>query len=222
MKNKIICLLATLFVAFIIFSCTDDDKGRETLSGKWNYKNPHFALEYEGDSVALNMGPLGYQAMAIEDINHMFPVIAHEKMGEYFKGIDFRAGGEMVIYMEMGNGIADSLKASYRQDGGLIGVTLDVADLERLSGSKINIPEISFHCQQDQENLTLYFDKAYVQFISQMMLDKLLDMMLPAIIPNYDKISPMGQMAMKKSMKEQINGILIKIKKLEVGINLTR
>lgn len=222
MKNKITCLLTALFIVLTICSCTDNDNEHKTLSGKWNYKNPHFTLEYEGDSVGLNMGPLGYQAMAIKDINRMFPVIAHEKMSEYFKGIDFRTGGEMMIYMEMGNGIADSLKASYKQDRGLIGVTLDAADMERLTGSKISIPEISFHCLQEQDNLILYFDKAYVQFISQMMLDKLLDMMLPAVIPNYDKIPPMGQIAMKASMKEQINGVLFKTQKLEIGVNMSR
>ena len=167
------------------------------------------------------MGMAGNLTMAPQEISNLFIYFAGEKMGDYFKGISFRTHESMFIHMELGNGTQDSLKASYRQHNGLVGITLDANDLKRLTGMYIPIPEISFHYLIDNGKMTLYLDKSYIQFLTATMIDQVLDMMLPSIIPNFDRIPEMAQKAMKASFKKQINEILEKTQELEIGINLT-
>lgn len=226
MKNTFIFFLF-LFVGVIFYSsCSDDNSSNDKLpidSGTWYYQSPHFAFDYAEDSVRIEMGsPNNTKAWAVKDIQQDFPTIAHEKMGAYFKGIKFLPDNKLSIRMQFADGKQDSLKASYSLSSDLLEVSLDAEDLERISGKKLDIPRISFNYSEEEEQLKLFFGKTYIQAIASMMMDTLLDMLLPSLIPAYPSMPDAVKTMIASAFKSQVNQILQNTRTLEIGLNLSR
>ncbi len=226
MKNKTFYSIITLCIAFIGFSCTNsEDDQNNVLAGIWNYQSPHFAFEYSEDSIAFDMGMGGKKSLSAEDLNSMFYGMAQEKMGAYFNGIQFVSANELKVRMQMASGDADSLKATYIGKGDIIEIELDTTDLGRINGKTMNIPKISFKYTADAEQMTMYFDKSYVTMLWAMMHDQLLDMMIPMMI-DIEQVPERARDAMlaavKVSFKAQIDNILDKTQKIEIGMIFKR
>lgn len=226
MKNTLFSLLSLFSLVCMTYSCQDDNENgtADIGTGSWYYESPHFVFDYSSDYIRINMGsPANTKSWAVEDIKRSFPLLADEKMKAYFEGIDFLSEDQMNIKMQFAEGRKENLKANYRLKDHFLEVSLDAGDLERLSGKKLNIPKISFRYISSAEgNLTLCFDKIYVTAMASMMLDQILDMVLPSLIPAYPHLPEIAQSAIAASFKTQVNQILEQTRTLEIGINLKR
>lgn len=204
MKNVSIYLISILFLGII--AC-EDSTSEKAPAGTWNYESAYLQFEYSQDTVQLNMGPMGNIKASVEDINKKFPAIADNYMGKYFKGIDFVNASELRINMQMGDGSAESLKASYKIKGDLIEITLDTDDLKRLTGMSLEIPAISFKWSYpyDDNTLALYFTQEYATICLHSMLPKMLPML---------GLPPMAQAALTAQIEEILGGT----RKLDLGV----
>lgn len=226
MKNKLFHSITVLCMALIGFSCSDDDtKNTKDLLGAWGYVSPHFVFEYAQDSVVVTMDKGKPKAWAVKDIRTNFLDMAQEKMGDYFRGMEFVNEKELNIRMLFADGAEDQLKASYLCKNDIVQVSLDTADIKRLTGKTLNIPKISFKYSIEGGQMQMYLDKSYIQSIVSMMTDQLVKMLVPMMI-DLDKIPelvrPAVTKAMEEELKNQIPGILEQVKQLEIGINLGR
>lgn len=218
MKNQFIRFIVVAFVVVLGFSCSDDDSNISSLSGKWSYTDPYMVFDYEKPTVDFTMGSAGSRSFTPKQVIDYYMVFGGEKMKNYFTGVNFRADNQLMIYMKKANNVQDSLKARYRLSGDLVGISIDTADLRRVSGMRIPPLEISFHYSQSGDNMMLYIGKEYLELLVRTQMDMILNMALPQFIPNYDRIPPVGQAAMKASFKNQINVILENTTRLEVGV----
>lgn len=222
MKTKLIYSLAILFIAFMGFSCDDKDDKTPDIAGAWNYENPHFVFEYAQDSISVTMAQGKKKSIAVEDLKAIFLNMATEKMKDYFTGVEFNAGNQMKIKMQLKDGAESSLKATYIQSDDVIGVTLDADDLQALTGTSMQIPSISFKYTVSQDHLLMYFDQVYVQTVVSMMQNKIVDMLLPIMGVDVSQLPESVVNQIKEGIKAQIPVILDNIIRLEIGFNLTR
>lgn len=219
MKNVIYLVLTTIAVLNLT-SCDDENKDSQKLLGSWKYEKPYFEFEYAQDSIVIDMQGKKIP-MAVEDVKGMFLGMAGEKMGDYFKGIDFISEDQLVINMAMASGDAGSLHAAYKLSGELIEVKLNAEDMKELIGDKgAMIPTISFKYMQTGNQLTVYFDEVYIQTMYATMQDMIVPMIIQAVVKDFSKLPEPAQTAMIQSFKTQITGILDNIIKLRVGFVL--
>ena len=222
MKTKLIYSLAILFIAFMGVSCDDKEDNTPDIAGTWNYGTPHFVFEYAQDSITVTMAQGKKESIAVDDLKSMFLGMATEKMKDYFTGVEFNAGNQMKIKMQMQNGAQSSLNAVYIQSDDVIGVALDTNDLKQLTGTSMQIPAISFKYTVNNNQMLMYFDQVYVQTVISMMQDKFVDMLLPVMGVDASQLPESVVNQIKESIKSQISGILDNVIRLEVGFNLTR
>lgn len=220
MKN-VIYLVLTAIAVLNLTSCEDENKDGEKLLGSWKYEKPYFEFEYAQDSIVIEMYQGKKMALAVEDVKGMFLGMASEKMGDYFKGIDFRSEDELVINMAMASGDSGTLRAAYKLSGELIQVKLNAEDMKELMGDKgAMIPTISFKYLQAGNQLTVYFDEVYIQTMYATMQDMIIPMIIKAMGVDINRLPEPAQTAMIQGIKTQIAGILDNIDKLKVGFVL--
>lgn len=224
MKN-VIYLVLTAIAVLNLTSCDDKNKDGEKLLGSWKYEKPYFEFEYAQDSIVIEMYQGKKMAMAVEDVKGMFLGMASEKMGDYFKGIDFISEDQLVVNMAMASGDSNSLHATYKLSGELIEVKLNAEDMKELMGEKADmIPPFSFKYLQTGNQLTVYFDEVYIQTMYATMQDQIISMIIKAMGIDFSTFPPAQaeqmQSAITQSIKTQIAGILDNIDKLRVGFVL--
>lgn len=220
MKN-VIYLVLTAIAVLNLTSCEDENKDGEKLLGSWKYEKPYFEFEYAQDSIVIEMYQGKKMALAVEDVKGMFLGMASEKMGDYFKGIDFISEGQLVVNMAMASGDSSSLHATYKLSGELIEVKLNAEDMKELMGDKgAMIPTISFKYLLTGNQLTVYFDEVYIQTMYATMQDMIVPMIIKAMGVDFSKLPEQAQAAMIQGIKTQIAGILDNIDKLRVGFVL--
>lgn len=220
MKN-VIYLVLTAIAVLNLTSCDDKNKDGEKLLGSWKYEKPYFEFEYAQDSIVIEMYQGKKMAMAVEDVKGMFLGMASEKMGDYFKGIDFISEDQLVVNMAMASGDSNSLHATYKLSGELIEVKLNAEDMKELMGDKgAMIPTISFKYLQTGNQLTVYFDEVYIQTMYATMQDQIVPMIIKAMGVDFSNQPEQAQTAMIQGIKMQITGILDNIDKLRVGFVL--
>lgn len=220
MKN-VIYLVLTAIAVLNLTSCEDENKDGEKLLGSWKYEKPYFEFEYAQDSIVIEMYQGKKMAMAVEDVKGMFLGMASEKMGDYFKGIDFISEDQLVVNMAMASGDSSSLHATYKLSGELIEVKLNAEDMKELMGDKgAMIPTISFKYLQTGNQLTVYFDEVYIQTMYATMQDQIVPMIIKAMGVDINRLPEQAQTAMIQGIKVQITGILDNIDKLRVGFVL--
>lgn len=220
MKN-VIYLVLTAIAVLNLTSCEDENKDGEKLLGTWKYEKPYFEFEYAQDSIVIEMYQGKKMAMAVEDVKGMFLGMASEKMGDYFKGIDFISEDQVVVNMAMASGDSSSLHATYKLSGELIEVKLNAEDMKELMGDKgAMIPTISFKYLQTGNQLTVYFDEVYIQTMYATMQDQIVPMIIKAMGVDINRLPEQAQTAMIQGIKVQITGILDNIDKLRVGFVL--
>lgn len=220
MKN-VIYLVLTAIAVLNLTSCDDKNKDGEKLLGSWKYEKPYFEFEYAQDSIVIEMYQGKKMAMAVEDVKGMFLGMASEKMGDYFKGIDFISEDQLVVNMAMASGDSNSLHATYKLSGELIEVKLNAEDMKELMGDKgAMIPTISFKYLQTGNQLTVYFDEVYIQTMYATMQDQIVPMIIKAMGVDINSLPEQAQTAMIQGIKVQITGILDNIDKLRVGFVL--
>lgn len=220
MKN-VIYLVLTAIAVLNLTSCEDENKDGEKLLGSWKYEKPYFEFEYAQDSIVIEMYQGKKMALAVEDVKGMFLGMASEKMGDYFKGIDFISEDQLVVNMAMASGDSSSLHATYKLSGELIEVKLNAEDMKELMGDKgAMIPTISFKYLQAGNQLTVYFDEVYIQTMYATMQDMIVPMIIKAMGVDFSKLPEQAQAAMIQGIKTQIAGILDNIDKLRVGFVL--
>lgn len=220
MKN-VIYLVLTAIAVMNLTSCDDKNKDGEKLLGSWKYEKPYFEFEYAQDSIVIEMYQGKKMAMAVEDVKGMFLGMASEKMGDYFKGIDFISEDQLVVNMTMASGDSSSLHATYKLSGELIQVKLSTEDMKELMGEKADmIPPFSFKYLQTGNQLTVYFDEVYIQTMYATMQEQIVPMIIKAMGVDINRLPEQAQAAMIQGIKMQITGILDNIDKLKVGFVL--
>lgn len=220
MKN-VIYLVLTAIAVLNLTSCEDENKDGEKLLGSWKYEKPYFEFEYAQDSIVIEMYQGKKMALAVEDVKGMFLWMASEKMGDYFKGIDFISEDQLVVNMAMASGDSSSLHATYKLSGELIQVKLNTEDMKELMGEKADmIPPFSFKYLQTGNQLTVYFDEVYIQTMYATMQKQIVPMIIKAMGIDFSNLPEQAQAAMIQGIKMQIAGILDNIDKLRVGFVL--
>lgn len=223
MKTKVIYSVAILLIAFLGISCNDKDDKQPDISGAWNYENPHFLFDYAQDSVSIIMGQGKKKSIAVEDLKKTFLDMATEKMGDYFTGVEFNSGNKLKIKMQMKGGVQGTMNADYILTNDIIQVALDTNDLKELTGgAAVQIPAISFKYAVNGDKMQMYFDQVYVQTVVSMMMDKIVDMLLPMMGVDTEHLPETVLTQIKAGIKAQIPVILDNIIRLEIGFNLTR
>lgn len=222
MKTKIIYSIAILFIALMGISCDDKEKNEPDIAGAWNYEKPHFIFDYAQDSISIVMDKGKKKSFAVSDFKNMFLGMASEKMKDYFTGIEFNPGNKLKIKMQMKNGDQGAIGADYIQRNDVIQVILDTNDLKQMmpQGVAPKIPAISFKYTVSPDKMQMYFDKVYVQTLVLMMMDQMVDMLIPMM--GMDNMPPAVLEQAKKGIKAQIPPILDNILRLEIGFFLTR
>ena len=149
------------------------------------------------------MKPYYEKKIAVTEFKAMFNAMATEKMGAYFKGIQFKENKQLIISARMKEGDVYNLPGTYELSGNYLQITLDKEVMAHLMGDKAaNIPAISFKYDIRGKQMTMYFDKVYLQVI-------------------YFSQMPEGMEAMiMKEVKNQLGEILTQIRKIEIGFVL--
>lgn len=224
MKTKLLNLFAIITIIMTIVSCdTEDEKALPYTTGTWSYAAPHFVFDYASDSLQITMGsPDKKMIWAVKDLQAMFLQVAHEKMSDYFKGIHFISDKMLSIDVEIPFAGEINIPACYLAKDDFLELELDATSLKELTGENMNIPKISFKCSYEPDHLMLYIDKVYLQVVASMMMDQILELMLPSIIPAYPMMPPPVKAMIINSFKQQINQIFENTQQLEIGIKFVR
>ena len=205
MKNKLMYLVAVLFAACVGFSsCSDDDDKDDTpaeFSGTWKFDKTHFVFEYSVDE---NITIPGIDPMTPEQVTARVVALGNEYMGKYFTGIRFDKKKALTILMKIKEK-NEELRATYEIQGLNISITLNKEDLKVLAGKDLPIPTINFKYSIGTDDLTIYMDKASIQPI------------LSAVL-----LIDLGLTDAQKLILQEINKILSKTTKLEIGATLKR
>lgn len=222
MKKQFFFFLITM-LAVTLCACNDNEDEPHSLTGTWQYEQPHFEFEYAQDSIVISMGQYSKMSIAVKDFKIMFLSMAQEKMGDYFKGITFSDDNTLQVNMSLQDGSSATLGATYKVDERYIEVALNSADLGQLTGGTApNIPRISFIYEQKGNELLMYFDKTYLKNMVAMMQDQLLAILLPRVIEGFDNLTdPVKQMIIE-GFKKQIKMIFDNTLKLELGFILSK
>lgn len=220
--KKIIYFVLSAFAVLYLTACDDNDKENLSLIGDWKYEKPYFEFEYTQDSVKIEMYQGKGMAIAVKDLKGMFLGMATEKMGAYFQGIKFETSSQLLINMSLGDGTPQSLHAGYKLSDDVIQATLNAEEMKALMGDKAAmIPAISFKYLQSGNQLTVYFDEAYIQTVYSMMQDQIVPFIISAMGVDFSKVPPAQQEVMIKGIKGQIATVLDNIVKLRIGFVLS-
>lgn len=220
--KTLISLFLISFVAFCTISCNDDDKDTPDLANRYGaYEKPHFAFEYASDTIRIGMKPYYEKKIAVTEFKAMFNAMATEKMGAYFKGIQFKENKQLIISARMKEGDVYNLPGTYELSGNYLQITLDKEVMAHLMGDKAaNIPAISFKYDIRGKQMTMYFDKVYLQVIYFMMENQIAAMIVDMMEIDFSQM-PEGMEAMiMKEVKNQLGEILTQIRKIEIGFVL--
>lgn len=221
--KTLISLLLISFVACCTISCNDDDKDTPDLVNKYGaYEKPHFVFEYASDTIRIGKQPYYEKKIAVTDFKAMFNAMATEKMGAYFKGIQFKENNQLIISAQMKDASVYNLPATYELSGNYLQLTLDKEVMTQLMGDKAaNIPAISFKYDIQGKQMTMYFDKVYLQVIYSMMENQIATMIVDMMGIDFS-LMPEGMEAMiMQEVKNQMGEILTQIRKIEIGFVLT-
>lgn len=142
-------------------------------------------------------------------------------MGAYFKGIQFKENKQLIISARMKDGDVYNLPGTYELSGNYLQITLDKEVMAHLMGDKAaNIPAISFKYDIRGKQMTMYFDKVYLQVIYSMMENQIAAMIVDMMEIDFSQM-PEGMEAMiMKEVKNQLGEILTQIRKIEIGFVL--
>lgn len=221
MKTFIFLFLIGL-VACCTISCNDDNKNVPDLTNKYGtYEKPHFAFEYASDTIRIGKKPYYEKKIAVTDFKAMFNAMAAEKMRAYFKGIQFK-NNQLIISAQMKDASVCKLPGTYELSGNYLQITLDKEVMKHLMGDKaVNIPAISFKYDIQGKQMTMYFDKVYLQVIYSMMENQIATMIVNMLGIDFSQM-PEGRKAMiMQEVKNQMGEILTQIYKIEIGFVLT-
>ena len=110
---------------------------------------------------------------------------------------------------------------TYELSGNYMQITLDREVMTHLMGDKTaNIPAISFKYDIRGKQMTMYFDKVYLQVIYSMMENQIAAMIVDMMEIDFSQM-PEGMEAMiMKEVKNQLGEILTQIRKIEIGFVL--
>lgn len=137
MKKHIIYIIIALF-STVFIACDDKKNDDSPLTGSWTYEEPHFQFEYAEDSIVFQIMQEPYKKK-VEDLKTEFLAMATEKMGAYFKGVDFKNDGTLKINMSLQGGTTMAMGGTYKTDGKYVQINLDTEILQQIMGG--NIPK---------------------------------------------------------------------------------
>ena len=222
MKKHIIYIIIALF-STVFIACDDKKNDDSPLTGSWTYEEPHFQFEYAEDSIVFQIMQEPYKKK-VEDLKTEFLAMATEKMGAYFKGVDFKNDGTLKINMSLQGGTTMAMGGTYKTDGKYVQINLDTEILQQIMCGNIpQIPAISFTYTLQNNKLLLYFDKVYVNsLVRTIMGNEELRSKILSLIPGFDRIPEQALPAVIQSLNGQITGILNKTETLELGFILQR
>lgn len=216
--KKLLYAVFILLAVISVTSCEEEDQNPD-LSGEWKYREPHFKFGYAEDTVRIAMGRESMK-IAVEDLKTSFSVLADQKMGEYFEGLNFGDNHQMEIRMRMGDQTKSALHACYEQSGDYIQVELDSTEMKMLTNGAVSqIPVISFSYIISNNELQMYFNKNYIQVVYLMMSDKLMDMLIANVMHQNPATFPAPA---KEAIKAELDQVLRNITQLEIGFKLSR
>lgn len=221
MKTQIVYFLAVLLISTFV-SCEDQEEVAP-VQGQWTYQSPYFIFGYSQDSLSIETMPGQKKSIAVKQIRGMFMGIAAEKMGAYFKGIEFTDPEQLQIQIRMGQREI-GLGANYVQGEDFIQIALDTNDLKMLTqGTAPQIPALSFKYKIENNRLCLYLTRNYIITMVYMMQGTLTDLLVSMIAKDIpENIRPMVIPKIKASLEKQIPVILDNITELEVGFYLQK
>lgn len=219
--KRITYLFVALISAFAFVACEDNDNGTHGMT-QWEYSKPYFEFEYVMDTVKFGM-PGQEMKYATQDLKTLFEMMAGEKMGDYFKGINFYSKDSLAIRAQMASGIPFEIHAAYLQDDHYIEVTLDSKSMAAIMGNKASlIPSISMHYFVKDQEMTIYLDEVYIQSIFEniQIQNMLIPLLARTLNPRFEQMPEKAQQGMMTVLKQQISGILDNIQTLKLGFVL--
>lgn len=223
MKKTAIYFATILVMAFINFSCDDNEETADLL-GNWNYEKPYIDLEYPGDTIKISMGQGAPMAISVDEIEAFYTQTGGIKMSQYFKGIEFTTATDMKINISMGtNSIA--FPATYVQKNQILAVKLDIEALKELTGVTMPIPTISFTSEISGSQMTLFLEKVEIAaIISAMnpMLTPLIKQLLLDMNPGLAQMPDTVVNGMVEGLKQQISAIIGTSGKINVGMTFKK
>lgn len=221
--KKSIYLLLTVFLAFSVISCDDNEEKLPSLSGKWKYTQPYFEFDYASDSLVIEMYQGQKIVISVEELKEQFSRMATDKMKDYFKGIEIFSGEQLRILAQLQSSDTLSIHATYQQSHEFVQVTLDPEDMELLLGDKAGmIPPVSFRYSLQQEKLNMYFDEAYIRTIYSMMENQLVPMIVSMMGIDFSRLPEGTEQIVIDGVKDQLSLILDKIIRLRIGFVLQK
>lgn len=219
--KQIISILFIAILGLLNLSCSDQDESADKLAGTyWSYQKPHFEFEYATDTIVFQMMQKQIK-ISVRQLKGMFTAMAQEKMSAYFKGIYFQDHLTLLLNIQNKQQIPFKIPAQYMCDENYLQLTVNIGGMQSGMNSPMNgIPPISFKYYIENNQLTMYFEKVYIQVIYSIMGDSIASMVIKAMGVDFSH-APEGMEEMaKKAIQEQINEILQQTKRLELGFVL--
>lgn len=216
--KQIISILFIIALGISNISCSEENEPAENFAGThWSYQKPHFEFEYASDTIAFQMMQKPIK-MGVNQLKGMFMAIAQEKMGTYFKGINFKDCHTLSVDIQNRQQEMLQLQAQYMCDENYLQLTMDMGSMMFDTKFPVNeIPPISFKYQIQDNQLTMYFEKVYIQVIYSIMGDSIASMIIKAMGIDFSH-APEGMEAMaKQAIQKQLDEILQKTQRLEIG-----
>lgn len=226
-------LVAVLFAAFVCFSCSDDDKEDEELTGAWNYKSAedvYLELTCVDDKITitpelLQLIPEDLLNQIPEEIKKVIlaggipvtmvkPVLASyagQQMKKYFRGINFISDTELEILITTADSKEQKISTTYKVQGSILQVSTQSNDFKEITNNMIPeaMASIDLNYFFKDGKLTLYLNTTYVKTIISM---------LPTILVATGTISA-DQLI---TVQTEVQKISNQITKLEIGATLKR
>lgn len=204
----------------MLVSCEDNDPTENNIRGEWKYRQPHFEFDYLYDTLKITTNPM--QPPFTLEVKKLKPIFMQMAplLQDYFKGIHI-GNGTAEIRMSAGYERPYTLESTYRIDENYLEITLDPESLKQLSGGKfLEMPPISFSYRLESDHrLLLYLNKSYIGILLRTVMgnEQMRAMILPVIIPNYDRIPERVLPMVIESLNTQITTILDNTNTLEIG-----
>lgn len=216
--KQIISILFVIALGIASVSCSEQDKPSDKLAGTyWTYQKPHFEFEYSSDTIVLQMMKKQIK-IGVNQLKGMYMAIAHEKMNAYFKGIDFKDNQSLAVDIQNKQQQSFRLPAQYVCDKNYLQLTLDMQNMA--SGTDLpmsNIPPVSFRYHIQNNQLTMYFEKVYIQTIYSIMGDSIAAMIIKAMGIDFSHAPEGMEEIAKQSIKKQLDEILQQTQRIEIG-----
>ncbi len=219
--KQIISIIFIAIVTLLNLSCSNQDEPTDKLAGTyWSYQKPHFEFEYATDTIVFQMMQKQIK-IGVKQLKGMFTAIAQEKMGAYFKGINFQDHQNLVLDIQNKQQIPFKIPAQYMCDENYLQLTVNLGNM--LSGMNFpmnGIPPISFKYHIESNQLTMYFEKVYIQVIYSIMSDSIVSMIIKAMGVDFSHAPEGMEEKAKQAIQKQINDIFQQTQRLEFGFVL--